>query len=92
MQTQNSVIKFNNKEELDDFIQEFPEIQHIVMDEDCLRVRCFFQVVGGSTRRATVQIKEENEHLFDIKPSVDGGVVVINKAQVDLFEEDPIHA
>lgn len=92
MQIQNSVIKFNDHEELDEFITRFPDSQHIVIDEDCLRVRCYFRVVASNTRRATVQIKEENEQLFDVKPSVDGGVVLINKAQVDLFETEPVHA
>jgi hypothetical protein len=81
-----SVVKFDNLAELDDFVKKLPNDQHIVVDQDCLRLHCYFRVFNSNTQRATVQIKEENENMFDVKPSIEGGILLIDKAQMDLFE------
>jgi hypothetical protein len=79
---------FKNQEELEYFLKINPDTQHVIMDENCLRLRGFYQCTNGSIKIAFIQIKEEDEASFIFKPSVDGGVVVIDKNQTELFESE----
>ena len=91
MSVQGSVIRFKNQEQLDIFVNMSPTSQHIILDEDCLRLHCYYRISEGNSKRYSVQIKEENESMFDVRPSTDGGIMLINKNQVDLFEEEPVN-
>lgn len=92
MEANEAVINFENQEKLDAFVNNFPENQHIVMDEDSLRIHCYFRMVEGNYQRTTVQIKKENESLFEVKTSVGGGIILLDKNQTDLFDLEPVFA
>jgi hypothetical protein len=85
-----SVISHLTLEERDQFIRNHPGTQLIVMDEDSFDLEVYFYIQLGVIKFSFVQIKSENNYRFEAVQSVDGGILLIDKAQGDLFlDKDP---
>lgn len=81
-----AVLDFKDEDELNDFLSANSDIQHLVIDEDSLRVKCMYHKINDSEKVAIIQVSEENEKAFDFRPSVEGGFIAIDRNQLDLFQ------
>ena len=86
MEIKKIVIEHNSQEEHDAFIKRHPGAQLIIKDEDCLRIVVYFYIQLGVISFSLVQIKLENDSLFDVSVSIDGGIILYDRNQLDLFE------
>lgn len=80
-----SIIQCTSVEERDRFIGNHPDTQLIVMDEDSLDIEVYFYLQLGVIKFSFVQIKSENNYRFEAVQSIDGGILLIDKAQGDIF-------
>jgi hypothetical protein len=74
------------KEEHDFFIQQNKNTDLFIVDEGCLRIKCYFWIFKEVIKFAFIQISAENDHKFNIRVSIDGELLLIDSAQLDLFE------
>jgi len=81
---ENVVLLFKDYRAIERLIKINPDVQYIVIDPESTRIRCYFEIFQGKRKEAIIQIKEKSEEDFYFKPSVDGGVVLINKSQIEL--------
>lgn len=91
MEFKKMVIEHSTQEEHDAFIKRHPRTQLIIKDEDCLRLAVYFYVQLGLISFSFIQIKLENESLFNVATSIDGGIILYDKTQTDLFETSKIN-
>jgi hypothetical protein len=80
-----SIITYNSQEELDRFLRNHPSTQLIVMDKNSLSIEVYFYIQLGIIKFSFVRIKPKNSSRFEATQSIDGGILLIDKAQVDLF-------
>jgi hypothetical protein len=80
-----------DQEEHDFFIKQNNNAELFVVDENCFRVKCCLWVFKGIIKFSLIQIKAENDSKFKIRVSVDGGILLIDSAQLDLFEQEAFH-
>lgn len=81
---ENVAFTFNSVMEIRHLVRINPNVQFVVVDPESTRVRCYYEIFEGKEKVAIIQIEEKNEEIFIFKPSVDGGVVLIDKAQTEL--------
>ena len=81
---ENVVLLFKDIRAIEYLVKLNPDIQFIEIDPESTRIRCYFEIFKGKRKEALIQIEEKSEDNFYFRPSVDGGVVLINKAQTEL--------
>jgi hypothetical protein len=81
-----TIIQFPDLEKLEHFIKKYNKVKYVVADEDSTRILYLQKDYLGKIRDAFIQIKKENESIFHFRPCIDGGIILINKNQSNLFE------
>lgn len=79
---------FLSEEEVDSYLTDiFLENSssfYLDFSKKSLRVVTLERFDGG---KILIRISKEDEKLYDLRPSTDGGVLLVPKAQMDLFEK-----
>lgn len=81
---------FQSEEELNDFLtEEFlcGSPFYLNFDEKALRLVYKRRLDGGMV---FVRVGQDEEKLYDMRPGTDGGVLMVPKAQIDLFENNKL--
>ena len=79
------------KEEHDFFIQQNKNTDLFIVDEGCLRIKCYFWIFNEVIKFAFIQINAENDFKFNIRVSTEGELLLIDSNQLDLFETADIN-
>ena len=78
------IFNFNNLKEIEHLVRINPNVQFVSVDPESTRIRGYYEVFKEKEKVAIIQIEEKSEETFIFKPSVSGGVILIDKAQTEL--------